>query len=118
MISFFKEYSRFIVLAIIGLGIFYLEHAWIAKHEVHNEEIIEARFACGEYHSIQATFHVESKTVDLNLSDMRKMTLKQTVSASGARYANKDESFVFWNKGNNAFIEERGKKTYDNCEVK
>ena len=28
------------------------------------------------------------------------------MSGSGARYANKDESFVFWNKGNTAFITE------------
>ena len=30
------------------------------------------------------------------------MLLNQAVSASGARYANNDESFVFWTKGNSA----------------
>jgi membrane-bound inhibitor of C-type lysozyme len=34
--------------------------------------------------------------------------LEQTVSASGARYANADESIVFWTKGGAATLERRG----------
>ena len=34
--------------------------------------------------------------------------LERTISASGARYANKDESIVFWSKGSRAFIEVDG----------
>ena len=34
--------------------------------------------------------------------------LERTISASGARYANKDESIVYWNKGSRAFIEVDG----------
>jgi membrane-bound inhibitor of C-type lysozyme len=41
-------------------------------------------------------------SVKLVLSDGREMTLKQTISADGARYANADESVVFWNVGNGA----------------
>jgi len=41
--------------------------------------------------------------------------LPQARSGSGARYANGDESFVFWNKGDTAFIEEDGKTTYADC---
>jgi membrane-bound inhibitor of C-type lysozyme len=36
-------------------------------------------------------------------------------SASGARYANSDESFVFWNKGPTAFIEETGRQSSSGC---
>ena len=43
------------------------------------------------------------------------MTLPQAISASGARYANSDESFVFWNKGDTAFIQEGENYTYENC---
>ena len=43
------------------------------------------------------------------------MLLLQAISASGARYANTDESFVFWNKGNTAFIEENQKITFKDC---
>jgi hypothetical protein len=45
-----------------------------------------------------ATFYADK--VELMLSDGRSLSLPQVMSASGARYANKDESFVFWNKGN------------------
>jgi len=56
--------------------------------------------------------------VDLKLSDGRVMTLPQTMSGSGARYANAGETIVFWNKGNTAFIEEGGKTTFDGCATK
>ena len=41
----------------------------------------------------------------------------QVISGSGARYANADESFVFWNKGNTAFVTEGldEKMTFENC---
>lgn len=35
-----------------------------------------------------------------------EITLPQAISASGARYANEDESIVFWNKGNEVTIYE------------
>lgn len=76
-----------------------------------------ATFACEQGKTIGATFY--SAKVELILSDGRKLSLPQAISASGARYANADESFVFWNKGNTAFISE-GKtepqqQTYTNC---
>jgi membrane-bound inhibitor of C-type lysozyme len=39
------------------------------------------------------------------------------MSGSGARYANADETMVFWNKGNTAFITEGSddKETYSGC---
>ena len=42
------------------------------------------------------------------------------MSGSGARYANKDETFVFWNKGDTAFVTEGndGKDTYSGCATK
>ncbi|MEI7480174.1 MAG: DUF333 domain-containing protein [bacterium] len=45
------------------------------------------------------------------------MTLPQVISASGARYANTDESFVFWNKGDTAFVNEGDKQTYVDCNL-
>ena len=80
---------------------------------------IKAHFACTDGKSIDATFvNGPKSSVRLALSDGRKITLPQAMSASGARYANADESFVFWNKGNTAFIEEKGKTTYDGCATK
>ena len=69
--------------------------------------------------SIDVTFvNGPKSSVALVLSDGRKLTLPQARSASGARYANANESFVFWNKGDTAFIEENGKTTYDGCSTK
>jgi membrane-bound inhibitor of C-type lysozyme len=62
---------------------------------------------------------VPGGSITLNLSDGRFMTLPQTISADGERYANQDESFVFWGKGNGAFITEGNENntTYKNCVV-
>jgi membrane-bound inhibitor of C-type lysozyme len=54
-------------------------------------------------------------SVDLELSDGRTFFLPHVISADGGRYANADQSFVFWNKGNGAFIEENGTTTYSGC---
>jgi hypothetical protein len=80
---------------------------------------IKARFACSGGKWIDATFDNGTPSrVALALSDGRKLTLPQAMSASGARYANKGESIVFWNKGNTAFMEENGKTTYDGCSTR
>ena len=55
-------------------------------------------------------------SVQLVLDDGRTMTLPQTISADGARFANTDDTFVFWNKGNGAMVLENGTSTtYMNC---
>jgi membrane-bound inhibitor of C-type lysozyme len=70
---------------------------------------ITAKFQCNLGKTIDAVF--SGSFVHLTLSDGRTMTLPQTISGSGARYANADESFVFWNKGNTAFITEGADET-------
>ena len=55
--------------------------------------------------------------VILTLADGKRLNLPQTMSGSGIRYANADESFVFWSKGDTAFVEEGPKQTqtYSGC---
>ncbi len=55
--------------------------------------------------------------VVLTLADGKQLDLPQTLSGSGIRYANADESFVFWSKGNTAFVEEGPghAQTYKGC---
>lgn len=73
-------------------------------------------FTCKDKKTIVATFYPKNDTeVSLDLSDGRSMKLPHVISASGARYANKDESIVFWNKGNTAFINEGTSTTYKEC---
>ena len=62
-------------------------------------------FACDDGSTIQATFF--NRRVKIEKSGTPPLTLSQTISADGARYANGSESFVFWTRGNGAFIEKK-----------
>lgn len=80
--------------------------------------IADVHYACDKGKSIDAAFYdgsstppaqpnqpsVPGGTVDVSVDGGATTTLHQTLSADGARYANADESFVFWNKGNQALI--------------
>ena len=76
--------------------------------------VIRATYRCEGDKIITAGFS-DDGIVALDLSDGRSMTLEQTISASGARYANEGEAFVFWNKGTTAFVEEEGTTTFADC---
>jgi membrane-bound inhibitor of C-type lysozyme len=79
------------------------------------EIINSVTFNCDESKNIKAVFF--NMGVSLVLSDGRKMVIPQVISGSGARYANADESFVFWNKGDTAFVTEGDLTTYNNCAI-
>ncbi|WP_428682995.1 MliC family protein [Reyranella sp.] len=53
----------------------------------------------------------------VQLSDGRKFSLPQTLSGSGIRYADSSGTFVFWSKGDTAFVEEGASQavTYAGC---
>jgi membrane-bound inhibitor of C-type lysozyme len=55
--------------------------------------------------------------VELTLADGKRLALPQTLSGSGIRYANEGDTFVFWSKGDTAFIEEGPNRTvtYSDC---
>ncbi|MDD5032559.1 MAG: DUF4173 domain-containing protein [Candidatus Pacebacteria bacterium] len=77
-------------------------------------------FACDGSKTITATFYIgDDKFVDLELSDGKKLSVPRAISASGARYTKADETFVFWNKGDTAFITEGADsvETYSNCNL-
>ena len=87
------------------------------RREGHTQHPGQLRCASGK--SIDANFiNGPASHVKLMLSDGRTLDLPQTLSGSGARYANAAETIVFWNKGNTAFIEESGKTTYEGCATK
>ena len=87
-------------------------------------------YICNENKTIDADFY-EGKTIeptnpneppipggsaDVKLSNGRELNLKQTISADGVRYANQDESFIFWTKGNGALVlENNQEKNYIGC---
>ncbi|MCZ4058534.1 MliC family protein [Pantoea sp. LMR881] len=49
------------------------------------------------------------------IMDGKPLTLKQTLSASGTRYS--DGNYVFWSKGDGAFIERNDKIVVNDCEL-
>lgn len=75
-------------------------------------------YSCDAGKSIVARYYEPAPvgSAMVSLSDGRSMTLAQTVSADGVRYANSDESFVFWSRGNGALVlENNQKKSYIGC---
>lgn len=107
-----------IVIAIIFIGYLFINNE--ENPEVENEE------NTSEYETVEASFNCEEGTIDakfynseedsyaeLTLNNDREITADRVVSASGAKYEN--EEVVFWNKGNEAFLEEDGETTFDNC---
>lgn len=94
------------------------------------EFVNQASYKCDGDKSIQAVFYtgqpapvkpgqppIPNGSVNLSLSDGRKLSLPQTLSADGIRFANSDESFIFWSTGDTAFINEGNTETYKNCVV-
>ncbi len=80
------------------------------------EPLVTATYACDGGESITAQFFNSAAYVKL---EGRGQYLVQTISASGARYANLDESFVFWNKGDEALImrDNAMDLSYKNCKA-
>ncbi len=70
-------------------------------------------YSCSNGNTMDAVFGEDA--VSLALSDGRSVVLPQTVSASGVRY--EQGSIIFVGKGDNAFLQEGDKVTYENCVV-
>lgn len=58
---------------------------------------------------------IPTGNVMVQLSDGRSLTLNQTISGSGVRYANEGETIVLWNKGNGITFTEGNKETFSGC---
>lgn len=117
-----------LVLIIIGIALMCTQNLWVpglvdkilAMQGVIVVPAKTVMFKCDASKSIVATFYPsDDKFVDLKLSDGRSLSIPHAISASGARYTTPKESFVFWNKGDTAFITEgkAGSETYSNCVV-
>ena len=104
--------SIVIIIVVIGLSL----------ARTHAPKLARAvSYSCDADKAISAQYYEKSTekpdgSVELLLSDGRKVTLPQTVSTSGIRYSNEDESFIFWSKGNGAIIlENNEQKSYMGC---
>jgi membrane-bound inhibitor of C-type lysozyme len=88
-----------------------------ASYLCNGGKTIQAAFYKGEEHTVEpGEMPIPSGSVKVALSDGRSLVLVKTISADGGRYANPDESFIFWDKGNTALVLENGaEKDYKNC---
>ena len=127
-----KKYIIFAVIAILIAAVVVYAQLFHKQSPAENNNsklINQVSYLCNEGKTIEAGFYegvavsqpqpgeppIPTGSVSLVLSDGRKLTLAQTISASGIRYANSDESFVFWGKGNGAFVLEANNQTYAGC---
>jgi membrane-bound inhibitor of C-type lysozyme len=98
-------------------------------------ELSRARYVCADKTELSAVYYDANATslvarepspnmpptptgsVDLTLSDNALITLPQTLSADGGRYANSDESVIFWSKGRGALYTKAGENEMNCIEV-
>ena len=80
-------------------------------------------YQCEQNKKVQVSYFALSDQslhfIKLALPDGKDYTLPQTISASGARYTDEHEA-VWWNKGNEGFVEMRDKNgewqsVYNDC---
>jgi membrane-bound inhibitor of C-type lysozyme len=122
----------FVFLAVVilgGAGIWHLNSKKNKNFFSLSAPTARVTFACNDSKMIDASFYkgetkktepgeppIPTGSVEIILSDGRNFNLPQTISADGGRYANSDESFVFWNKGNGVLVLENGaEKSYAGC---
>jgi membrane-bound inhibitor of C-type lysozyme len=93
--------------------------------------IASVRYMCDGGKTITATYYkgeasevpapgnppIPTGSVEVAMDSNESELLQQTISGSGIRYANEDESFVFWSKGDSALIMRNNSMdlNYTNC---
>lgn len=134
-----------VIAAVLAAAYFYFSHGSAAPQTAEpSAPIASATYSCDNGHTIHADYYEGTKapqpvpgqpptptgSVNVALDGGEAMTLKQTISADGARYSDGNpqisqgqsgaESFVFWNKGNTALIMRNNQMdlTYTNCAQK
>lgn len=129
-----KKTTAFLVLIVIvfvGAGIWYANNRKNQNNSTSANAIIQASYICKGGKTMAVSFYkgeqklvepgqppIPSGSVKLVLSDGRNFNLPQTISADGSRYANSDESFIFWSKGSGALVLENNiEKSYIGCIV-
>lgn len=119
-----------VVICAVSAGTFFANNAAAPSVTDERTPIDTVSYTCDEGRTITAAYFEGAEmpaesgempnpqgSVEVSLDGGASMTLQQTVSASGIRYANEDESFVFWSKGDEALImrENSMDLTYQNC---
>lgn len=121
--------------AVIAIGYYFIffgqkKEPIVVAPEPQAVVTAQVNYQCSDGHEIKAVYMekgpvpevvpgelpVSNAYVVLNLDGSPSITLPQAVSADGSRYANTDESLVFWSKGSGVTIfENNQEKSYKNC---
>lgn len=109
-----------VVLAFLIVGSAWAQPATpvsTVRYDCAQGRTLTAEYFTGSTRTAPSGAPIPGGHVVLTLADGKRLTLPQTLSGSGIRYANPDESFVFWSKGDTAFIEEGANRTmtYADC---
>jgi membrane-bound inhibitor of C-type lysozyme len=136
-----RNTSLVVLIILIAAAVFVWEYRnapWLAPllgtHSKEGEQmqVGKTSYVCDGGKTISATYYqgaasaapakrntppVPNGSVALVLSDGRHLSLPQTASGSGIRYATDDSQLVFWSQGNTAFVNEGTDQTetYTKC---
>jgi membrane-bound inhibitor of C-type lysozyme len=109
-----------ILLVLVGIGIIIAGSLFVfVTLPDHTEEpadvavVHEETLTCIDGTALRTQFLANGNVV-VNLNNI-PYELSRAVAASGERYANSDESFVFWNKGGESVILVNGETAYQGC---
>ncbi len=128
-----------IIIMILGAGLWYFYTGKFSTSQAPSSQTAAGRkiinqvsYSCDNGKAVNADFYqgastspspkageppVPTGSVKIILSDGRQFDLPQTISGSGIRYANKNESVIFWGEGNSAYLLENNTETYSGCIV-
>lgn len=123
-----RLFGLLILLGLFSYGWWYFTPHYFEIEETQ-EFVNEIDYICSGNKTINAKFYkgediiveegqppVPSASVSLVFDNGDTQTLDQDVSASGVRYINENQDFVFWTKGNSAMVLENNEPTdYVGC---
>lgn len=111
-----KLFGALVAVCVVGLAAWLLvvRHAPVQTGEV----VASVVYTCDAGKTISVTYFdgptpatpqpgeppVPTGSIEASFNGAASTTLRQTISADGARYASADETLVFWNKGDEAII--------------
>ncbi len=97
-----------------GLAIWLFQHRTEEIPEIDDELFI---FNCSSGREIKISYDHGGDSADLFLEG-KTYKLHRVISASGARYANKEETVIFWEHQGEAMVELDGKIIEKGCRMK
>lgn len=101
----------FIVVVVLG-SVVYLVSKERPRGQEEVQESTSASYSDGVT-TVEASFDNENMTVTFSHASTGDLTLPRVVAASGARYANEDESIVFWEHQGDALITKDGEVVFN-----